>query len=298
MKKIILDTDIGSDIDDALALSYLLREPACELLGITTVSGEPVLRAELASAICCAEGRSEIPIYPGIARPILGRQYQPYAPQAEKLTKWKHRDRFPDGEAIDFMRRTVRSNPGEVTLLAIGPMTNVAALFCMDREIPELLGGLVLMCGNFDPAAPRAEWNAKCDAVATEVVYSTAMRTHRSYGLDVTRRGGMPAGEVIRHLRETNLGPTADFAATWAKDPEQTMLFHDPLAAVCLFEQNVCDYETGTVEIGIAPDGMRGMTRFCAGAGSCEVATDVRGEAFFDRFFGTIDRNRKAGETA
>ena len=51
MKKIILDTDIGSDIDDALALSYLLREPACELLGITTVSGEPVLRAELASAI-------------------------------------------------------------------------------------------------------------------------------------------------------------------------------------------------------------------------------------------------------
>ena len=292
MKKIILDTDIGSDIDDALALSYLLRQPECDLLGITTVSGEPILRAALASAICCAEGREEIPIYPGIAQPILGKQYQPHAPQAEKLTEWKHRDRFPDGQAIEFLRRTIRSNPGEVTLLAIGPMTNVAALFCMDREIPSLLGGLVLMCGNFDPAAPRAEWNAKCDAVASEVVYQSPARTHTSYGLNVPLRVGMPAGEVIRHLRSEDLGPTADFAEVWMKTPEQTMLFHDPLAAACLFEKDICDYASGSVEIGNAPDGIRGMTRFHAGEGGCEIATDVRKDAFFRHFFGTLDRKR------
>ncbi|MGB9625007.1 MAG: nucleoside hydrolase [Phycisphaerae bacterium] len=77
---ILLDTDIGSDIDDAVALAYLLRQPQCELLGITTVTGEPEKRARLADAICRAFGRSDVPIFSGAARPILVPQRQPAAP--------------------------------------------------------------------------------------------------------------------------------------------------------------------------------------------------------------------------
>ena len=68
--KVILDTDIGSDIDDAICLAYLLAQPRCELLGITTVTGEPNQRAQIASAICKAAGK-KVPIYPGVDTPLL-----------------------------------------------------------------------------------------------------------------------------------------------------------------------------------------------------------------------------------
>ena len=62
---LLFDTDIGSDIDDAVCLAYLLRQPRCELLGVTTVSGQPRARAALADAVCQAAGRRDIPIHAG-----------------------------------------------------------------------------------------------------------------------------------------------------------------------------------------------------------------------------------------
>ena len=82
--KVLLDTDIGSDIDDAVCLAYLLAQPECELLGITTVSGEVEKRAQIASALCRTAGR-QVPIFPGTADPLLVPQKQPQAPQAAAL---------------------------------------------------------------------------------------------------------------------------------------------------------------------------------------------------------------------
>ena len=82
--KVLFDTDIGTDIDDAVCLAYLLAQPACELLGITTVSGEPTKRAMLASALCRAAGK-DIPIFPGTEEPLLIEQRQPRAQQADAL---------------------------------------------------------------------------------------------------------------------------------------------------------------------------------------------------------------------
>ena len=77
--KIILDTDIGTDIDDALALAYLLMKPECELMGITTVTGEAKTRAKLASVICKAANRGDIPIYPGNEECILIEQKEKFS---------------------------------------------------------------------------------------------------------------------------------------------------------------------------------------------------------------------------
>src|SRR5512141_3256451 len=97
--KIILDTDIGSDIDDAVCLAYLLAQPQCELLGITTVSGEPEKRAAMASAQCRAAG-VQIPIYPGAPLTLLNGQRQPECSQAFALDRWPHQAEFPPGEAV------------------------------------------------------------------------------------------------------------------------------------------------------------------------------------------------------
>ncbi|MBM3957220.1 MAG: nucleoside hydrolase, partial [Gemmatimonadetes bacterium] len=201
--KILFDTDIGSDIDDAVCLAYLLAQPECELLGITTVSGEPHLRAMLASAMCRVAGR-RVPVFPGAESPLLGPQRQPHVPQAEALDRWEHDRDFPTGEAVEFLRRTVRAHPGEVTLLAVGPLTNVALLFGSDPDIPSLLGGLVLMNGVFasPPAGWRpVEWNAGCDPHAAAMVYRACAAGHRSIGLDVTCRVQMESARVRQKFR-------------------------------------------------------------------------------------------------
>src|SRR3954469_18526054 len=128
---LLLDTDIGNDIDDCICLSYLLREPRCELLGITTLSGRPRERAAMADAVCRLAGRGDIPIHAGIDRAIGGGGIQPEAPQFEAIVNYPHRkpDDFEDYSAVEFLRRAIRQRPGEITLLGIGPMTKPRGLF-------------------------------------------------------------------------------------------------------------------------------------------------------------------------
>ncbi len=192
---VLLDTDIGTDIDDAVCLAYLLRQTRCELVGITTVTGEPEKRAMLADAVCRAAGREDIPIHSGVATPMLTESIQSTASQAAVLDRFPHRTDFAPNTAVEFLRRTIRSRPGEITLLAVGPLTNIGLLFAGDPEIPRLLKGLVLMCGLFNPRTSYGnvrEWNAFGDPYATAIVYRAPIRPHVSFGLDVTTRCTMP----------------------------------------------------------------------------------------------------------
>ena len=286
--KVVLDTDIGSDIDDAICLAYLLAKPECELLGITTVSGEPEKRAMLASAICKAAGR-DIPIFPGAPLPFLIPPHQPVAQQATTLDRWPHTTQFPAGQAIPFLRDTIRSHPGEVTLLAIGPMTNIALLFTLDPEIPRLLKGLYMMIGAFTQGivftGMRYEWNALNDPHAAAIVYKACPLVHRSVGLDVTLQVQMDAAEVRRRFQAPRLRPVLDMAEVWFEQrPEVT--FHDPLAAVSIFDDRVCTYERGQVEVELASAHLPGMTYFSRQAGGPhEAAMTVDANRFFQEYF-------------
>ena len=147
MKKVLLDFDIGTEIDDAMALAYLLANPECGLVGITTSCGESIKRAEMASVLCRAAGK-KVPIHAGCERPLLIPQMETTAPQAAILPHYEHDTGFAPNTAIPFMQKVIRENPGEVTLLAVAPMTNLGLLFAMDPELPELLDGLYLLCGS------------------------------------------------------------------------------------------------------------------------------------------------------
>ena len=285
--KILLDTDIGSDIDDAVCLAYLLAQPECELLGITTVTGEAVKRAMMASVLCRLAGKDDIPIYPGAESPLLASQQQQTAPQADALTKWPdHQRDFASGEAVEFLRQTIRHQPHEVTLLTIGPLTNIALLFAIDPEIPALLQGLVIMGGEFFAQSPRAEWNIRLDPQAATIVYRAQPPLHRSIGLDVTTQVVMDADEVRRRFEVPLLRPVVDFAEVWFRDKPQ-IVFHDPLAAVTLFDHQICEYRYGQVLINLDMHSVPGRTLWDEGArGSYHEAADlVDANRFFGHFF-------------
>ena len=285
--KVLLDTDIGSDIDDAVCLAYLLAQPECELVGITTVSGEPERRAMLASAQCNVAG-VQVPIFPGAAAPLLGPQRQPRAPQADALSRWAHTSAFEPGQAIEFMRQTIRAHPGEVVLLAIGPMTNVALLFAIDPEIPALLKSLVLMCGVFTNRLARVgprEWNAICDPHAAALVYRAGAAVHRSIGLDVTCQVAMDAREVRDRFTSDLLRPVLDFAEVWFRE-RPLITFHDPLAAATIFDERICGCERGTVDVELSSERLGGLTHWARGTdGPHEVALEVDGARFFEHYF-------------
>jgi inosine-uridine nucleoside N-ribohydrolase len=288
--KIILDTDIGSDIDDAVCLAYLLAQPECELLGITTVSGEADERAMMASALCKVAGK-DVPIFPGVEEPLLIPLKQKQAPQAAALRKWDHDKKFPQGQAIEFLRQTIRKYPGEVVLLPIGPLTNIGLLFSVDPEIPSLLKGLVMMCGVFtvfpylQAGLGPLEWNAKGDPHATAIVYRATTSIHRSIGLDVTRQVTMDVEEVREKFNCDGLRPVLDFAEVWFQR-RNIITFHDPLAAATVFDDQICVFEKGAVDVELASERLKGMTLWKPGDPEThEVALEVDSKRFFEHYF-------------
>lgn len=292
MAKILLDTDIGTDVDDAVALTYLLCHPDCELLGITTVTGEAEKRASLASVLCQAAGR-DIPIYPGADSPMRGEQRQRIAQQAAALPRWPHETDFPKDQVVEFLAHTIRAQPGEVTLLTIGPLTNIGLLFSKHPDVPPLLDGLVMMAGNFDEAGPEAgriEWNVACDPLASEIVYGTRVRLHRSLGLNVTQQVMMSADDVREKFRAPLLRPVMDMAEIWFAGFYPFITFHDPLAAATIFKPDLCTYQQGTGKIDQVVKPGRTLWQPSPGRPDAphQVAMAVEVDRYFEHFFSIV----------
>jgi len=253
--KILFDTDIGSDIDDAVALAYLLCEPRCELLGVTTVSGEADRRAEMASAVCRNAGRADVPVHVGCTEALLHDIPQKHAPQAEALRDWDRQRDFEPDTAVEFLR------------------------------------SMVLMCGRF-LAAMGGEWNAINDPHATAIVYGHGRQSrpprHVSYGLDVTARCRLDANICRKRFTANALKPVRDFAEVWFRGRDQ-ITFHDPLAAASIFQPDLCEYRDGTVTVSLAPPTL-GWTVFSDRTDDKPhtIACDVDPERFFERYFDVV----------
>ena len=290
MIKVLLDTDIGTDVDDAVALTYLLSHPQCELLGITTVTGEAEKRASLASVLCKAAGK-DIPIYPGADQPMQGEQRQQIAQQATVLPSWPHETNFPMNQAVDFLANSIRSHPNEVTLLTIGPLTNIGLLFSTYPDVAELLAGFVMMGGNFDetgPEAGRVEWNIAGDPMASEFTYKAPVRLHRSLGLNVTQQVMMSAEDVREKFTAPLLRPVLDMAEIWFGQFYPFITYHDPLAAATIFEPDLCTYQQGRVKIDNSDASTRTIWQLEATDAPHQVAVTVDVDRYFQHFFSVV----------
>ncbi len=292
---VILDTDIGSDIDDAVCLAYLLRQERCDLLGVTTATGDTRQRASLAALVCQAAGRSDIPVHQGSPGPLLNGPGQPNVPQYEAIKDRDHRTDFEPYSATSYLQRTIRERPGEITLLAIGPMTNLGLLFSLDPEIPSLRKELVLMCGVFTSGnghGPGArEWNAMSDPTATAITYAARPPRFTSIGLEVTTKCNLGADECRERFRKAG-GPleiVADMAEVWFRG-RKAITFHDPLASAVIFEPSLCEYAEGEVTVHPSGHGIAGLTAFNGRAEQKphRIATQVDSDAFFAHYFDVV----------
>src|SRR6202012_4768010 len=116
-QKVIIDTDIGDDIDDAYALTLALHSPQFEILGVTTAWGDTTLRAQLAARLLAAAGAKKIPVLPGVPTHSTSDFSQRAWAAAGPPTA--------HGNAVDFLLAQAKRYPHQITLIAIGPLTNV-----------------------------------------------------------------------------------------------------------------------------------------------------------------------------
>ncbi len=287
MTKILLDTDIGGDIDDALCLAYLLREPRCELLGITTVCGEPEKRAAVADAICRAAGR-EVPIVAGTDATLQPVPVYPTPEGAGALANWPH-SAYEKGDAPGFLYRLISEHPHETVLIGIGNMTNIAMLFRQYPDAPGLLKGLYTMNGYFgsEPLPdPTYNWNSWADPTASKEVFAAEIATHRVVPLEVTDQLTIEASEARRLLPSGDrlIDAVLDFGGAWLESSGKLTL-HDPLAAVTVFYPDICTFECGRVSVETEDVENMGSTAFVPDPdGNVEVARRVDREGFYRTF--------------
>jgi len=178
---VIIDTDIGDDIDDAFAVGLALQSPEVKILGIMTAWGNTPLRARLVGRFLKETGRAEIPVALGIEK----------YPAKGKLTfsQARYAERGPEKQlpgAVDFLLGEIRKHPGEITLIAIGPETNLGAAIERDSETFRKLKRVVLMGGSvyrgyegfaYPTGTPHAEpeWNILCDVEAARRVFASGV---------------------------------------------------------------------------------------------------------------------------
>jgi purine nucleosidase len=245
MTTILIDTDIGTDVDDILALGLALRSPELELAAITVVYGDVDLRGRMVAKVLALAGAPPIPLGRGVELPLL-RQRSVYWPGHEGVGLLDGSEPTPDmPHAVDLIIRTVRARPGEITLVPIGPLTNLAAAVILDPAIAPLVKEVVMMGGvagrGLDLRLPPVEHNIRCDPEAAAVVFAAGWPI-TMVGLDVTTRV---------HLRRDHLAGLAErggpLVAALADQASRYMdirgrdftEMHDPLAVATLIDRSL-----------------------------------------------------------
>ena len=294
MEKVLLDTDIGGDIDDAICLAYLLMEPQCNLMGITTVCGELEKRAGVADAICKTVGR-KIPIIAGLDTTLQTVPVYPTPDGAAALQNWEH-DIYKKSDAPAFMYQMIKEHPHEIILIGIGNMTNIATLFRDYPDTPSLLKGLYVMNGYFanEPLPePWYNWNTWADPLASKMVFASDVNVHKAIPLEVTEMLTIDA-ERANELFQTNsklIRAVFDFGNAWLESSNQLTL-HDPLVAVSIFHPEICQFEKGFVTVETNEESSMGATVFTTNRkGNVDIARTVDKEAFYSVLSSTLNKS-------
>jgi len=275
--KLFLDTDIGTDVDDALALAVIAGSPELHLAGISTVYGDTRLRAQLARRyLSCTTTAPSLPVAAGMEWPLSGKAV--WWPGHEgKLFTDLHREDIIDG-AVELLVSTVAAAPGEIDVLAIGPLTNIAAALNLDTEFEKNVRRLVVMGGDFREAGRIAEHNFASDILAAQEVFSSAL-TIVMGGLDLTLRVKLGATDVQAISASGPFGAVlAEEIRIWWKfnqtrEDEQWNSPHDAILALWLAKPDL--FTSAQANVSVDDEGRTVSTSDPAGSVSILSASDL-----------------------
>jgi purine nucleosidase/pyrimidine-specific ribonucleoside hydrolase len=251
MKKFIIDTDVGDDIDDAFAIDLALKLDL-DLLAITTVFRNVRERAAIAKKLVALKGRS-IPVYAGYGKTLSGDEY------SARLCQWTPdlgSPRYlPDNEtaeeAIDLILAAARTYGKDFYLLAIGPLTNVAHAILKDKEAMAGIGGIIMMGGDY--VNHYAEWNIRCDLRAAEIVFSSDVPI-TAFGHEVTSQVRISEAEqeyVFGMEQDAYHAYLAELTRLWylSKPQGYRIILHDLLVIRYAADPSYCETETAPVAV-------------------------------------------------
>ncbi|MEU7856684.1 nucleoside hydrolase [Nonomuraea sp. NPDC049141] len=267
MTKVLIDCDPG--IDDALALALVAGTPALELVGITTVGGNVDLALTTANALALREflDLGNVPVVPGSAGALVRHTVR--AADVHGLSGLGDAVLPPatrpvsDGHAVDFIVETLRAAPGEITLVAIGPLTNIALAVRREPRVVEWARDFVIMGGSFTRGNtnPAAEFNMLADPEAAAIAFDAGW-TVKMLGLDVTLTA-MVTSELLDRMRPLGrlselLVPAAQFYGQVTADDGPAI--HDACAVAYVIDPSLFTCVPARVNVETAGRYTSGMT--------------------------------------
>ena len=288
MKKlpVILDCDPGHD--DAAAIVVAARSPEIELVGITCVAGNVEVEKTTANAlkVCGLAGLRAVPVCKGMAQPLLtdlltaehvhgksgldGVEFPPTDLKAQPM------------HAVDFLIEQICALPKEITLIPIGPLTNIAMAILREPRLAELTKQIVLMGGamGMGNVTPSAEFNIYADPEAARIVFNSGIPI-TMIGLDVTHRV-LVSPEIIEQIRQNGTPLAHTFAAlfSWYNASVNALrgefaAMHDPCAVAAVCDPSLIETELMRVDIETRGEFTRGRT-VCARGFSAGRTPNVR----------------------
>jgi len=276
-EKIIIDTDIGDDIDDAFAVAMALRSPELQILGISTTFGDTQTRAKLLDRLLGEAGRSDIPVAVGTPTTVRGTFTQ------LRYAEGGHFARKTHPEAVDFILDQIHRYPGEITLVAIGPLINVGALIDKDAQTFRELRRVVLMCGSVErgygdlgyskPHGPEAEWNIKNDITSAQKLFASGVPIFMM-PLDSTQ---LKLDEVKRAAIFQAGTPITDaLTLLYHEWGQETPTLFDPMTIAFIVDPQLCPVKPMHIVVD-----EKGFTRAEAGAPNAQVCMNSNPDAFF-----------------
>jgi inosine-uridine nucleoside N-ribohydrolase len=295
---VVLDVDTGTD--DALALAYAVASPGIELIAVTTVAGNVDVTKTTANTLSVLDwlGAAHVPVHRGASRPLV-RPHRDASyfhdegglggAQLPTSTRPVGADKGPAA-----LIRLARQRPGELTLVALGPLTNLAIALNVQPDLPELLNSVVVMGGAYTVpgnTTPAAEFNILVDPEAADQVFSAPFSNLTAVGLDVTEQVVLTRDDWDAVNQAPSLPRPANLLrevgrAAFAKQGLVQFALHDPLSVAVAISPNLIGIreleiavETGEPELG--------RTRI-AGPGNVRVAVSVDSQRALDDFRQTL----------
>ncbi len=278
-EKIIIDTDIGDDIDDAFAVALALRCPELQILGISSAFGDTATRAKLLDRFLAEDGHPEIPVAVGLPSNTKNRFTQRSYAEASQIQR-------SHPQAVDFILDKIRHYPRQITLVAIGPLTNIGAVMDKDPETFRKLRRVVLMGGsiarrygdmeNSPPRGPEPEWNIVNDISAAKKLFASGVPVYMM-PLDSTQLKLNSANRTALFQMKTPL--TDALEQLYHQWGQETPTLFDVMTIAYILDPTICPVTPMRIRVDD-----QGFTRVDSGAPNANVCLNSNSESFF-RFY-------------